>query len=193
MRVKKFESLSKEEKISLMFDLINSFRIVRKPVETALFLQDLLTANEIRNLSIRLRIAKLILAGQTHREIQKELHTSLSTITKVRSWLEKGEEGLKSVLAKLPLKWEMPEKLPRGPIEYHLPQALMALTQYSVARRQDKKVLGFIEGVEGKNKVDRNLQKYFDEYYKDKAIETKSKNKRAEFNQKITQKLTSNK
>jgi len=184
LKQKKFEGLTKEEKLGLMFDLINSFRIVKGPLETALFLQDLLTANEIRNLSIRLRIAKLLLSGRTHREIQDELHSSLATITKVRSWLERGGDGFNNVIAKLPLKWEMPKKLPQGPIEFHLPQALLALAQYSIAKSQQKTAEEFIKEIENKKKLDRNLRKLFDTYYKEQAIETKSRKRKEQFIQK---------
>ena len=166
MRTKKFEKLSKEEKIGLMFDLINSFNVVKGPFKTAQFLQDLLTANEIRNLSIRLRIAKLLMAGKKHREIQDELHTSLATITKVRGWLEQGGEGFKAVIKKLPLKWKLPKKLPARPIEFQLPQALIALVQYGIASNQEKRTSRFLEDIENKRDLDKSLRKIFSEYYR---------------------------
>ncbi len=175
----KFEKLSNEEKVDLMFDLINSFYIVKTPLETALFLQDLLTANELRNLSIRLRIAKLLLSGMTHREIMDELHTSLSTITKVRAWMEEGGEGFKKVISKLPLRWKFPRKIPRGPIEYHLPQTLLTLFQYKVATSQKEKVEDFLKKIKDKESIDRGIKKFFDEYYKEKALERKSKSTRS--------------
>ena len=181
----KFEKISKEEKISLMFDLINSFRIVRSPLETALFLQDLLTAKEIRNLSIRLRIAKLLLVGKNQREIIDELHTSFATINKVKVWINQGGDGFKNVIGKLPLKWDIPKKLPRGPIEYHLPQTLIALAQYGVARNQDKKVMKFVQAIDDKKELDRGLQKIFDEYYKERALEQKSLVAKSKFKEKI--------
>lgn len=182
----KFERLSKEEKISLMFDLINSFRIVRSPLETAVFLQDLLTANEIRNLSIRLRIAKLLLFGKNQREIIDELHTSFATINKVKVWIDRGGEGFKNVIGELPLKWDIPKKLPRGPLEYHLPQALIALVKYGVASSQDKKVEKFLQAVNNKKILDRSLQKIFDEYYKEQKLERKSIETQSKFKAKIT-------
>ena len=51
-KLKREERFTKEERLELMFDLINSFRVVRNPIETADFLQDLLTAKEIKNLSL---------------------------------------------------------------------------------------------------------------------------------------------
>jgi len=50
---RRLEKLTKAELVELVFDLINSFRLVSNPKETAHFLQDLLTAKEIKNLSKR--------------------------------------------------------------------------------------------------------------------------------------------
>ena len=187
-RPKKFERLSKEEKTGLMFDLVSAFRIVKKPVETALFMQDLLTANEIRNLAIRLRIAKLLLSGNTHREIQDELHTSLTTITKVRSWLEKGGKGLVYVIEKLPLKWEIPQRFPRGPIEYHLPQALLAVAEHSLAKSQDKKIEEFVREVKKKRNLDESLKKHSNEYYRERVLRVKSEETKKKFQRKLSSK-----
>ena len=147
-----------------MLDLIYAFGIVKKPAETAIFLQDLLTANEVRNLSIRLRIAKLLLAGLTYEEVIDKLHVSSSTITKVSIWLEQGGEGFKNVIVKLPLKWEKPKKLPRGPIEFHLPELLVALAQLKLSERGLNTAKNFSSSIEEKETVNRSLReadKYF--------------------------------
>ena len=92
-RPKKIDKLSREAKLDLMFDLINAFNKVKSSFDTALFLQDLLTANEIRNIAVRLRIAKLLLADKTFTEIQHELKVSSATITKVSIWMSQGGDG----------------------------------------------------------------------------------------------------
>src|SRR3990172_5004862 len=120
-KLRREEKFSKEKRLELMFDLINSFRIVKNPIETADFLQDLLTSKEIKNLSIRLRIAKLLLSGNTHEEIVKTLHCSFATVAKVSSWLSQGGKGFKEVISKLPVKYEIPKNLPPIPIEFQLP------------------------------------------------------------------------
>jgi TrpR-related protein YerC/YecD len=181
----KFEKLSREEKISLMFDLINSFRIVRNPLETAFFLQDLLTANEIRNLSIRLRIAKLLLNGKNFREIKDEVHSSFTTISKVSVWLESGGEGFKNVIKRLPLKWDIPKTLPKGPVEFHLPQTLLTLAQYGIAKHQTKNIEKFVKSIKSKKSLDRELKKQFDEFYRELALEKKSLRTRKSFSEKI--------
>lgn len=173
VRPKKLEKLTREGKIEFMFDLINSFSVVKNPTETAFFLQDLLTANEIKNLAKRLRIAKLLLAGVTQREVADKADVSLATVNKVNLWLDRGGEGFKNVISKLPAKWDIPKKLPRGPVEFHLPQTLLAVVQYSVAKRQDKKVEKFIDRMKEKETVDRSYQKAIDEYYRQMGLERK--------------------
>ncbi len=150
--------LSNDEKLDLMLDLIYAFGIVKKPEETAIFLQDLLTANEIRNLSIRLRIAKLLLAGLTYQEIIKGLHTCSGTVTKVSLWLEQGGEGFKQVISKLPIKWAKPRNLPRGPIEFHLPELLLALAQYKLSEKNMGTVRRLSSNVGDKAVLDRSLR-----------------------------------
>jgi TrpR-related protein YerC/YecD len=165
---KKFERLSREEKVELMFDLMNAFTIVKTPKESAYFLQDLLTANEIKKLAKRLRIAKLLLNNLTQRDVAVEVDVSTSTVNKVALWLDKGGDGFKTVIEKLPRKWEIHQKLPRGPIEYHLPQALFAITQLAVTRSQDGKVQEFMKHVKSKEKLDRAIRKETNEYYRQK-------------------------
>ena len=159
--VKRVEKLTKREILDLTFDLINAFRIVKSPIETAFLIQDLLTANEIRNLAVRLRIAKLLLAGDTQRDISKSLHCSLATVSKVSAWINRGGEGLKNVISKLPQKYGLPNNLPKIPIEFQLPQAILALAQYSIAKRQNKLVENVWEEIEDKRLLDKQLREMF--------------------------------
>ena len=59
--MRRLDLLPKDKQLDLVFDLINAFRIVKTPLETAFLIQDLLTANEVKNLATRLRIAKNII------------------------------------------------------------------------------------------------------------------------------------
>ena len=146
----KIEKLSNDEKINLMFDLVNSFKNLNNDNEIANFLEDLLTANEIKNLSIRLRIAKFLIMGKSQREIVQEVRSSLATVNKVNIWLEKGGDGFRKVIAKLPLKWDKPTKIPHGLIEFHLPELLLATGQYVVADSQEKTPKKLIEKMANK-------------------------------------------
>lgn len=174
----RLERLSKEEILDLSLDLINAFRLVKTHFQTALLLQDLLTAAEIKNLAKRLRIAKFLLAGSTQREIADKLHCSLATVTKVNVWLNRGGEGFKGIISKLPERYKMPKNLPPGPIEYNLPQVLLLLTQYALAKRQSGQLEKFVEDVEEKRVLDKSLQEAFDEEFRNlKSKGSRSKKK----------------
>ena len=58
-KVKRIDKLSKPMQEELLFDLIAAFSLVKSVEDSALFIQDLLTENEVKMLSKRLRIAKL--------------------------------------------------------------------------------------------------------------------------------------
>ncbi|MBI2103558.1 helix-turn-helix domain-containing protein [Candidatus Woesebacteria bacterium] len=166
LKAKRLETLPKEELLNLYFDLINAFRMVRTPLETINLVQDLLTATEIKNLAKRLRIAKLLLTDKTQREIAKEVHVSIATVTKVSIWLEQKGEGLKSVISKLPDRYKLPKNLPPIPIEFHLPQALLTLAQYGLYKRQTNRLERFSENIEGKKALDEELREMFDEEFR---------------------------
>ncbi len=157
-----------------MLDLVNSFSLVRSPTDTAFFLQDLLTANEIRNLAVRLRIAKLLVSGKNQREIRDGLHTSFATIVKVSIWLEESGVGFRNVLKRLPLKYKIPKNLPPIPIEFQLPQVLLALGQYTLAKKQRGVIEKFAKSVEKKEYSDREIREALNEHY---ASASKRRNK----------------
>lgn len=164
--VKRRERLKREELLELMFDLLNAFRLLKTPLETAFLIQDLLTAGEIKNLAKRLRIAKLLLANKTQREIAQEVKVSTATVTKVSLWLGRGGEGFKGVISKLPKKYELPKKLPDRPLTFNLPETLLTLASYSLAKDQEKTLERFLEGVEEKEILDRNLRQSFSEEFR---------------------------
>lgn len=147
--------------MELMFDLINSFRVLKSPIETTNFLQDLLTAKEIKNLAKRLRIAKLLLTGVTFEEIVRTLHVSYATAAKVSTWLSEGGQGFREVISRLPIKYKIPKNLPPTPIEFHLPKLILTLAQYSIAKRQNLQLEKFLEGVSQKEATDRALKESF--------------------------------
>lgn len=99
---KRIEKLSFNEREELLFDLLNAFRVLKNDEETALFVRDLLTLSEVRNLSKRLGIAKLLIEGKTYEEIEQILHTSHGTVAKVASWLSEKGEGFRKVISRIP-------------------------------------------------------------------------------------------
>ena len=165
MPVKRLEKLSKEDQLDLVFDLINAISSVRSPAETANFLQDLLTASEIKNLGKRLRIAKLLLAGKNQEEIIGTLHCSFATIAKVNMWLNQGGEGFKKVIAKLPKRREMPKFSPR-PLTYHLPETLIGLASLALTNQERGRLEKFSDKMDDKTVMDKSFQEAVDEDFR---------------------------
>ena len=151
---------------NLVFDLIQAFRSVNSAEESAEFIQDVLTANEIRNLSVRLRIARLLLKGVPQRQIAIESNVSIVTVTKVNSWLNQKGEGFKKVIARLPHKYKPPTKTIRGPIEYHLPEVIAGTAEIIIANQQIKSANKVVETVKNKEDSDKNLRKIYSDYTK---------------------------
>jgi TrpR-related protein YerC/YecD len=154
--------------IDLVYDLIQAFKSIKSTKESAYFLQDILTAKEIKNLSIRLRIAKLLLKNLSQRDISMQLNVSTSTVTKVNSWLNQKGDGLRNIISRLPMKFDLPTKNIRGPVEFNLPKILTDSFQYGIANSQNKTSKELIENVENKKIVDKSFKKISDEYYKNK-------------------------
>ncbi len=65
------------------------------------FFDDLCTVNEIKSLSQRLEIAKLLQAGTPYTEIVRRTDSSTATITRVNRCLQYGSDGYTMVLERL--------------------------------------------------------------------------------------------
>lgn len=157
-RNKRLEKLSKEKVLDLTFDLINVFSLAKTPSESADLLKDVLTADEIKDIAKRIRIAKMLITGESQREIANSLHCSLGTITKVSIWLQASGNGLKNIIGKLPKRHKMPDNLAKMSIEFQAPQALFATAKYFLAKKQTEKIEKFMEKVESKKLTDKMLR-----------------------------------
>lgn len=159
---KRLEELSKSQQEELVFDLINAFASVKDPLNAALLIQDLLTASEIKNISKRLRIAKLLLAGRTHEEIREELRCSFATVTKVRAWLEEAGDGLKRVIQKLPEKSKRYE-IKKGILgHYPLPLVLISAYLNHLPASERKLVEGLLANAKRKEEIFQAIQQTVD-------------------------------
>lgn len=168
-KLKRADRLEVNEKTGIFFDLINAFSSSKTLTEAAELLQDLMTANEITNLAVRLRIAKLLLSEKTYNEIHDETKASSATITKVGLWLQERGNGLRRVIERLPTKYNYPKEFPKGPIEFHLPQFLATLMVSNIANKQDAMVHQFYKFIELKKRSDNNLKKLLSEQFKRKG------------------------
>lgn len=155
----RLEKLSKDDVLDLTFDLVNAFGQIRSSNNAADIIKDLLTADEIKDLAKRLRIAKLLLSKASQREIATTVHCSLATVTKVSIWLQQSDGNLEKIISKLPTKYKMPKNLPKIPIEFQAPQALLATAKYILASNQNRKLNTFMQKVESKKLTDKLLKK----------------------------------
>src|SRR4029079_19488271 len=69
--------------------------------EVAAFLRDLCTLGELRDLAQRWAVVCLLHQGLHYADISKRTGASTATITRIASWLNHGEGGYQSMLAKL--------------------------------------------------------------------------------------------
>lgn len=65
------------------------------------FFEDLCTINEIRDMSQRLEVARMLEAGEKYDQIEKETGASTETISRVKRCLKYGADGYLTVLSRL--------------------------------------------------------------------------------------------
>ena len=66
--------------------------------EAERFFRDLCTLNELRDMSQRWAVARLLDSGMHYAEISRETGASTATITRIASWLNHGEGGYRAML-----------------------------------------------------------------------------------------------
>jgi len=65
------------------------------------FLEDLATINEIKELSQRLEVARMLDDGLTYDEIAEKTGASSATISRVKKCLNYGADGYKTILKRM--------------------------------------------------------------------------------------------
>jgi len=86
------------QKTDNLFEAILSLETVK---EAEAFFRDLCSIDEIKFMSERWEIAKLVYKGLPYRKISDKLNVSTTTVSRVALWLNNGEGGYKAVLDKL--------------------------------------------------------------------------------------------
>lgn len=81
--------------------LCRALLTLRRVEECYRFLEDICTVNEIKALSARLEVARLLAEGRTYQEIARRTGASSTTISRVRRFLEYGADGYRLVLHRL--------------------------------------------------------------------------------------------
>jgi len=65
------------------------------------FFEDLCTINELRDMSQRFEVARMLEAGEKYDEIEKQTGASTATISRVKRCLTYGADGYKKIIARL--------------------------------------------------------------------------------------------
>jgi len=65
------------------------------------FFEDLCTINELRDMSQRFEVARMLEAGEKYDEIEKRTGASTATISRVKRCLTYGADGYKKIIARL--------------------------------------------------------------------------------------------
>jgi TrpR-related protein YerC/YecD len=84
-------------------ELIKAFLALKTEAEMQFFLRDILSLPEIKEVSKRFQIAKMLwFGGQSYATIAQKAKTSTTTVTRVADWLyKKGLNGYQIVLKRL--------------------------------------------------------------------------------------------
>lgn len=82
-------------------NLIRALMKLKDKNETEKFLQDLLTPQEIEDLSRRLEAARLLISGMTFDNVERELKMSPTTVQKIYKKLWGGKGGYLTILKRL--------------------------------------------------------------------------------------------
>jgi TrpR-related protein YerC/YecD len=81
--------------------LFNAILTLDTTEETERFFRDLCTLSELRDMSQRWAVVRLLGGGMHYAEISRRTGASTATITRIASWLNHGEGGYREMLHKL--------------------------------------------------------------------------------------------
>ena len=85
-----FYNISKKEKDELLNELYFMVDSLKTKEQIINFFKDILTKSEEVMLARRIKIARMLLEGESYLQISRKLKTGLDTITKVQKWLKDG-------------------------------------------------------------------------------------------------------
>ncbi|MBE5784724.1 MAG: hypothetical protein E7330_02905 [Clostridiales bacterium] len=93
-----YKTKLKNDEADRLFDAILA---LESKDECYCFFEDLCTVTELRALSQRLEVAKLLRSGETYTAIAEKTGASTATISRVNRSLSYGADGYKTVLDKM--------------------------------------------------------------------------------------------
>jgi TrpR-related protein YerC/YecD len=84
-----------------MAALFDAIVLLEDRREAERFLRDLCTLGELRDMSQRWAVVRLLDAGMHYAEISRRTGASAATVTRIASWLNHGEGGYRMMLDRL--------------------------------------------------------------------------------------------
>lgn len=82
-------------------ELFKAILLLKNEEECYRFFEDICTIKELRAISQRLQVAKLLAANKTYNEIEAATNASTATISRVNRSLIYGADGYKTILKRL--------------------------------------------------------------------------------------------
>lgn len=82
-------------------ELCQALLLLESESECRCFLRDLLTEQELFDLALRWKAARLLDQGLTYVQIEEETGLSSATIARISKWLHDGAGGYRKILDKL--------------------------------------------------------------------------------------------
>lgn len=98
---RKPKDLTKEETIATLDALYTAASAIKGRDAIKLFLRDLLTPSERIMLGRRIIIARMLIAGESYREIGQRLQVGSATVRRVERWLEDQFPGFEQAVAEM--------------------------------------------------------------------------------------------
>ncbi len=187
--------MTRRESEELFYKLCVVVAETNKIDDAAKLLRDLLSITEVEMIAKRIKIAEMLLDGNTYREINEVLKTSSATILKVQEWLNTSGSGYRKVIQKTKgrnLRNNTPlstynssdwAKLKRQLPMYFWPQILLENIIINSSRKQKdriKSVLRQMNKLEEKNPLYKRIDKIMAEHYRNenqKNVINKAKKK----------------
>ena len=169
--LKRWEKLNESDQADLIFDLLNAFAVLKGFSEATEFMIDLFTRDEVRYLSKRLGIAKMLINGKTYKEIQESLRVGQSTISKVAVWLDERGDGFRKVLKRLPVKKQVTgfegltedEKSKRRHPRSNWLELTSERWRNDTVREQDRNLKRILRTLDSKDVIRHRVDEYYEE------------------------------
>jgi len=161
--MKKFSlKLSRKERDELLFEFFRSLGTIRGVEEAAQVFGDLVSRQELEMLAKRLKIATLLIEGETYEEIRKRMKASEPTIARVSAWLQHSGAGFRLLYqrsqrqrsAKRSYESSIHKKYPL----YYWPQLLIQELLETASRKERERIYQVIDNLDHKRKIYKDLK-----------------------------------